>query len=59
MKIRRYRGLGLKYYLAVAVFGVASTFYTFKPVRDRLEQRAAIAERQSALSAIEDAKKVS
>lgn len=56
MKFRKFRGYGLKYYLLVSGFGVASSFYIFRPILDVIEKRNAAAEIESALTTIEKAK---
>ena len=52
VKIKRYRGLSLKYYLVVTAFGVASTFYYFGPILDKLEEKRLAREQQTAMEAI-------
>lgn len=56
VKIRRYRGLSIKWYISVIFFGVGSTFYIFRPVIDELERRNIKLEQKSAMEAIEAAK---
>lgn len=58
MRVRRFRGLSLKYYLALTVFSVASSFYIFDPVRKELERRNMDREQKSALKIIEASRKL-
>lgn len=58
VKLRRYRGLTLKWYFAVIVFGVGSTYYIFRPVIDELEKRNINLEQKTALESIAAARKI-
>lgn len=58
IKIRKFRGLGIKYYMFVVAVGIGSSFYIFKPVIDRIERKSTRLEQESAISAIEAAKKI-
>lgn len=42
MKLRKFRGYGLKFYLGVVAFGVASSFYILRPVVVEFERRKKI-----------------
>lgn len=53
VKLRRIRGLGIRYYILSCVVGVASAFYIFKPTIDVLEQRRLEKEQQESALAIE------
>lgn len=54
--VRKIRGLSIKFYLFIAAFsGASSYYYIFKPVVDILEQRKLQLERESALSTIKAA----
>lgn len=57
MKIRRLRGRTLRSYLLIVAFGVGSSFYIYNPVIKQLEQKTIGNEQQSALVALEAAKK--
>jgi len=58
MRLRKFRGLGIRHYMFWSAIGVVGAVYTFKPVIDELEKRQISKEQQTALSNIEAAKEV-